>query len=253
MGKSKISWCDYTWSPVTGCTPCGPGCENCWANALAPRLEGDFEVTLREDRLDEPIRWTKPRRIFVVPRGDLFHASVPFEFQCKVLDVMREATHHVFLVLTKRPKLMELVVRDYMVQHHEDTDLRKHFGHVWWGVSVENQDKWHERVPALIALEDINRYISFEPLLEDIRMEPERWLPYLHWLIVGGESGLNHRPMRMDWVRKIGRVALNHGIPFFFKQRSGRYPEKGKELDGRIWEQYPFPWDGVETVEPRCS
>ena len=247
MGKSKISWCDYTWSPVTGCTPCGPGCQNCWANAIAPRLEGDFEVTLRRERLEEPLRWTKPRRIFVVPRGDLFHPHVPFKFQCKVLDVMRQATHHVFFVLTKRPKLMELVVRDYMVGHRCEIDLAKDFRHVWWGISVENKDKWFERVPALIALEDINRYISFEPLLEDIPLMPEGWLPYLHWFIVGGESGPKHRPMRIDWVRQIRDVALDRNIPFFFKQRSNLYPERGKELDGREWEQYPFAWPGVES------
>lgn len=248
MGKSKISWCDYTWSPVTGCTPVSPGCANCWASAIAPRLEGDFKLTLREERLDEPIRWTKPKRIFVVPRGDLFHASIPFEYQVKVLDVMRQATQHVFLVLTKRPNFMELVVRDYMVQHREDTDLRKHFKHVWWGTSVENQDEWYKRVPKLIALEDINRYISFEPLLGDIDLMPDGWLEYIHWMIVGGESGNNFRPMPIGAVREIREVCLERGIPFFFKQSAGRYPEQGKELDGRIWEQYPFAWEGVETV-----
>lgn len=211
-------------------------------------MEGNFAVHLHPERLDEPIRWTKPRRIFVVPRGDLFHPEVPFEYQCRVLDVMREANRHVFLVLTKRPNLMELMVRDYLVQHRLDLDLRRHFGHVWWGVSVENQEKWRERVPALLALDDINRYVSLEPLLEEIELIPEGWLEYIDWIIAGGESGIDYRPMDVAWVREIRDVCLERGIPFFFKQRAGRYPEQGKELDGRVWEQFPFAWSGSEIV-----
>jgi len=249
MGKSKISWCDWTWSPIHGCSPVSRGCDNCWARAMAPRLEGDFKITFHEDRLEEPIRMKKPRRIFVVPRGDLFHPNVLFETQVKILDVIAEANHHVFYVLTKRPGLMQMAVSDYLTQMPAmqyarlGGNVARMLRHVWWGVSVEGQDEWLTRIPELLQMEDdLNLFVSMEPMLERIEMIPTGCLDRIGWMILGGESGPEHRPMELEWVREIRNVCRERKIPFFFKQSSGRFPEQGKELDGEIWEQYPFEW-----------
>jgi len=249
MGKSKISWCDWTWSPVVGCSPISRGCQHCWARAMSNRLEGHFDVEVYRDRIDEPRRMRKPRRIFVVPRGDLFHVDVPFDAQVDILDAMVDSPQHVFYVLTKRPSLMTTALVDYLAgmsamrYAQVGGDVARMFRHIWWGVSVEDQESWSMRIPNLLQMEDgLNLFVSMEPLLGRVEMLPEFWLDRIGWVIVGGESGPQHRPMELGWAREIRDVCEKRKIPFFFKQVSDRLPEQGKELDGRKWEQYPFEW-----------
>ena len=188
--KSGIEWTDATWNPVTGCDQVSPGCAHCYAKTLAEgRLKRHFpngfeEVRLLYDRLDQPLRWKKPRRVFVNSMADLFHPDVPDEFICQVADVMRQAPQHQFQILTKR---------------HVRLASFKNF--VWpenacLGISVENQ-RWVERIDALRKVQSRTRFVSFEPLLGSIHAN----LSGIHWAIVGGESGSKARPCDPQWVR----------------------------------------------------
>jgi len=170
-GNSKIEWTDATWNPVVGCTPISKGCENCWARVFARRFGFPEKITLYPDRIEEPLHWRKPRRIFVCSMSDLFHKDVPFEFIDKMFEVILfGAPQHRYLILTKRPRR----AKEYFVDGHRGNCAKV----VWFGVSIENQRRADERIPTLIQIPAAVRFVSFEPLLESINVSPHlecRW------------------------------------------------------------------------------
>ncbi len=240
--RSAIEWTEATWNPVTGCTKVSPGCARCYAERIAERFRGTptfpngFDVTLRHDRLALPLRWRRPRRIFVNSMSDLFHEAVPFEFIEAVFQTMRQAHWHQFQVLTKRSaRLRELA------------PLLDWPGNVWMGVSVENQ-RWTSRIDDLRTVPAPVRFLSVEPLLGPLELD----LRAIDWVIVGGESGPGARPMRADWARSVREQCEAAAVPFFFKQwgafdengsRSGK-KASGRLLDGRTWDDFPCEMGG---------
>jgi protein gp37 len=235
---SAIEWTDSTWNPVTGCTKISAGCDNCYAERLSERFRGvaghpfssGFDLTLRPGRLDLPLRWNSPRKIFVTSMSDLFHKGVPREFVDQVFDTMERASWHVFQILTKRSSRM----RDYIRARYGPTGAP---GHLWLGVSVEDRSKV-SRVRHLRQAFAQIRFLSIEPLIGEI---PDLPLDGIGWVIVGGESGPSARPIEPFWVRQIRDQCLAAGVPFFFKQWGGlRAKSGGRTLDGREWSQWPI-------------
>ena len=236
---SKIEWTETTWNPVTGCTKITRGCDNCYAERFAERFRGTpghpyepgFDLTLRPERLGQPLSWKRPRMIFVNSMSDLFHKDVPTEFIDKVFDTMEAADWHVFQILTKRSPIM----RDYLRRRYGSRLVPRH---IWCGVSVED-DKAAARIRHLQDAPITTRFLSIEPLLGpvgDIDIEG------VSWVIVGGESGPGARPMDADWVREIRDNCLSSEVPFFFKQWGGVFKKRtGRILDGRTWDQMPQP------------
>lgn len=230
---SKIEWTEATWNPVTGCTKVSPGCKFCYADRMAKRLHAmgqeryrnGFQLTLQEDLVDLPLRWRKPRLIFVNSMSDLFHKDVPLEFIARCFETMAAASQHTFQVLTKRPERVA-----------EIGSALPWPPNVWMGTSVENANyTWRvrelARVPAQV------RFLSVEPLIGPIRRLPLRGV---HWVIVGGESGPGARPMLPEWVTDLRDQCVGREVPFFFKQWGGVQKSRtGRELDGRTWDQMP--------------
>lgn len=224
---SKIEWTDETFNPVTGCTPVSRGCDHCYARRMANRLRGrhgypkeePFQVTLHPDRLDEPLHWRKPRRVFVCSMGDLFHESAPFEFVKRVWMVAAECLHHTFLFLTKRPERLQTFTQ--WMAGHDDISIAEWPRNCWLGVSVEDQKTADERIPLLLQTPAAVRFISAEPLLGEIDLTgylgPSR--EALDQVIVGGESGPGARPMHPDWARGLRDQAVGAGVSYFFKQQ----------------------------------
>ena len=236
---SKIEWTDATWNPVTGCTKITRGCDNCYAERFAERFRGTpghpyepgFDLTLRPERLTQPLSWKRPRMIFVNSMSDLFHKDIPTDFIDKVFETMETADWHVFQVLTKRSPLM----RDY---------LRRRYGsrlaprHIWCGVSVED-NKAAARIRHLQDAPLSTRFLSIEPLLGSVR---DIDIEEISWVIVGGESGPNARPMKREWAIEVRDLCKREGVPFFFKQWGGVFKKKtGRTLDGRTWDEMPQP------------
>jgi len=264
MSKSKIEWTDETWNPVTGCTKVSQGCKNCYAEREWPRLTRlvpsyagrDFtDVRTHEDRLDKPLHWKRPRRIFVNSMSDLFHPDVSDAFIDRVFAVMALAPHHVFQVLTKRPERMreyltagdltERVIREAFrmdceggawmnADHHIGGYKVMPLPNAWLGVSVEDQATADERIPLLLETPAAVRWISAEPLLGQVnaglylsrtnmpglRLMPgfADPLPGIDWVVVGGESGPNARPMSIQWARLLRDQCAVAGVSFLFKQ-----------------------------------
>ena len=267
--KSGIGWTDATWNPVVGCKLVSEGCDHCYAASLASgRLahtstyaglakDGLFtgEVRCLPERLDQPLRWKRPRRIFVNSMSDLFHPDIPGEFQEQIFDVMREAHWHQFQVLTKRPQIMAK-----WVSEHYPFDAP---ANVWLGTSIE-LDKYVFRANHVRATPAAVRFLSLEPLLGPL---PSLDLTDIDWVIVGGESGRGARPMYQQWVRDLRDQCSEFGVAFFFKQwgawvdaeqmpestwkdvdAAGGYPDglfnvgakkAGNLLDGETYEAYP--------------
>lgn len=240
MAETKIEWTDKTWNPVTGCTKKSEGCVHCYAEVMARRLKGmgqlkyrnAFSLTLHPEDLDEPKKWRKPHNIFICSMGDLFHEDVPFEFVDKVMKTIRETPWHRYQILTKRAERME----EYFLSHSVPSNA-------WLGVTVEVQ-RTLSRIDNLRHLPASVRFLSCEPLLEDLgHMDLEG----VDWIIVGGESGTQARPMKEEWVLNIKRQAEEQDIAFFFKQwgtwsRDGVKRNKhvnGKLLKGKIIQQMP--------------
>ncbi len=230
---SAIEWTDATWNPVTGCSKVSPGCKHCYAERLSlrlramgnPRYKRGFAVTLHPDQLDLPLKWTRPRRIFVNSMSDLYHEEVPKDFVRAVFDVMVKADWHIFQILTKRSRRLA-----------EFAPQLPWPPQIWQGVSVENA-RYLFRVNHLRQVPAAVRFLSIEPLLGPI---PDLRLDGIHWVIVGGESGPRHRPIDPAWVRDIRDQCLAAGVPFFFKQWGGRIPTAGgRLLDGRLWDEMP--------------
>lgn len=209
---TKIEWTEKSWNPVTGCTKVSPGCKNCYAEAIANRLWGGrkfTDVRCHEDRLDTPFHWKKPRRVFVNSMSDLFHPDVPFDFIDKVQSAMQANDRHTFQILTKRPERLELWI-EYR-RSWTDYGFNRH---IWIGVSVESP-KYLDRTDILRRVPAAIRFISFEPLLESVG---EIDLTGIHWVIIGGESGLKARPFNIEWAREIIRQCKAAKVPVFMKQ-----------------------------------
>lgn len=231
--SSDIEWTEATWNPVTGCSKVSPGCMHCYAERMAKRLKAmgqpkyanGFKLTTHPSCVHQPLRWRKPRMVFVNSMSDLFHEDVPVSFVRDVFDVMRRASQHTFQVLTKRSgRLLEL-----------DPDLNWP-ENVWMGVSVENQD-YTSRIEHLRKTSAGVKFLSLEPLLGPL---PRLSLRGIDWVIVGGESGPGARPMAEEWVVDIRDQCLVSDVPFFFKQWGGvRRKEAGRRLKGRTWNQMP--------------
>lgn len=251
--QSSIEWTDSTWNPVRGCTKVSAGCKHCYAETFAERFRGvsghpyeeGFDVRLVPERLTDPLRWTKPRMIFVNSMSDLFHERVPDEYIVRVVDVMSLACWHTYQVLTKRAKRMHSLL---------NTKLRSaaQRSNIWWGVSVENRKHGVPRIPQLVDTPAKVRFLSIEPLLEDLG---ELELEGISWVIVGGESGRRARPMRPEWVRSIRRQCRAKRIPFFFKQWGGTNKRlSGRNLDGRTYDEYPdIARDELVTRQERST
>lgn len=231
--KSAIEWTDATWNPVTGCTAISAGCDHCYAETLASRLQrmgvakyrNGFAVTLHPAALRQPTRWRSPRRVFVNSMSDLFHARVPREFVIQVWEVMRQCPQHTFQVLTKRPERMAR----FTAAHPTPPN-------VWLGTSVEDA-RVIQRIDRLRDCHAAVRFLSCEPLIGPL---DGLNLTGIHWVIVGGESGAGHRWLHPDWVRAIREQCRRQEVPFFFKQWGGRTPKAGgRELDGRTWDEIP--------------
>jgi protein gp37 len=227
-----------TWNPVRGCTKITPGCTHCYAETFAERFRGvpghpyeqGFDLRLVPDKLPEPLRWKTPRMIFVNSMSDLFHKDVPDDYVHNVVRVMQIANWHTYQVLTKRSERL----RD-MLQTSLATAACE--PHIWWGVSVENRRHGLPRVEHLRAAPARVRFLSVEPLLEDLG---EINLEGIHWVIVGGESGAGARPMEKDWVLSIRDQCERAGVQFFFKQWGGvRKSKAGRELDGKTYDAQP--------------
>ena len=235
--QTAIEWTDATWNPVSGCTKIGRGCDNCYAERLAERFRGTpdhpfengFDLTLRPHKLTEPLSWRRPRRVFVNSMSDLFHKEIPRDFLDRVFDTMEQANWHNFQVLTKRSSLM----RNYVNRRYPNGRAPSH---IWLGVSVEDQLSL-TRLGHLAQTQATVRFVSFEPLLEDLG---EVDLTGIHWAIVGGESGPHARPIEADWVRNLRNQCRSREVAFFFKQWGGKTSKAGgNRLDGRQWLQYP--------------
>ena len=239
-GKSKIEWTDATWNPVRGCLKISPGCKNCYAETFAERFRGvpghpyeqGFDVRLVPERLFDPLRWTRPKTIFVNSMSDLFQDAVPDEYVVAVARIMKMADWHTYQVLTKRADRMRQML---------STKLR--FAacatHIWWGVSVEDRQYGLPRIEHLRATPAQIRFLSIEPLLENLGPVDLRGI---HWAIVGGESGPGARPMEKRWVETIRDQCKEAGVPFFFKQWGGFQKKKtGRLLDGRLYDERPRP------------
>lgn len=243
--QSNIEWTDATWNPVTGCTEVSPGCDHCYAKVFAERWRGipghhyeqGFDLRLWTERLEYPLKWKKPRRIFVNSMSDLFHQKVPDEFILKVFEIMARADWHIFQVLTKRPsRLARMIPAITKVLSNISNTGDIWPKHIWIGVSVETmQYSWRvdelQKVPAAI------RFISAEPLLGSLT---DLNLLGIQWLIAGGESGPGFRVCEPEWVEKLQEKCSNAGVAFFFKQWGGRTPKAGgRELHGRTWDEFP--------------
>ena len=248
---SSIEWTDATWNPTTGCTKISQGCKECYAAVLSKRLKAmgqikyrnDFEFTEHPQAVELPLKWKKPRRIFVNSMSDLFHEKARMEYIGACFDVMVRASQHVYQVLTKRPSYMA-----EFADHFE-----KFYGytmpqHIWMGTSIENNDTVH-RIDSLRTVKAKIRFISFEPLLEKLDAVN---LTGIDWAIIGGESGANFRPVREEWISTLIEQCEEQHVPVFFKQWGGIRPTSGgRTINGRTYSEYPVLKDDPRHERPR--
>ncbi len=231
--RSGIEWTETTWNPITGCSKISPGCAHCYAERMAMRLQAmgvgkyrrGFDVAVHEAALEEPLRWRRPRLVFVNSMSDLFHASVPTRFLEAVFAVMNRARQHTFQVLTKRPDRVTLL-----------EGRIRWTSNIWLGVSIEDE-RCLDRRALLAGTGAQTKFLSLEPLLGPL---PGLDLSGIDWVIAGGESGPGARPMQAAWVRAIRDECLRRNVPFFFKQWGGVFKKRtGRSLDGETWDQMP--------------
>jgi protein gp37 len=249
MSESSIEWTEHTWNPVTGCTKISPGCKHCYAETMARRLtamrasgyENGFQLTLQPERLAQPLKRKAPTVYFVNSMSDLFHEAVPDNYIEQVLDVCRQTPQHTYQVLTKRAERLPAFFKS-----------RQCPPNVWLGVSVEDKKYGVPRIAELKKVPVRIRFLSIEPLLEDVGVID---LSGIHWVIVGGESGSRARPMSQSWVESVRRQAKEQGVAFFFKQWGAWGPDgirrdkkrNGRKLRGRHWDEFP-----VRVVSAAC-
>lgn len=247
-GFSKIEWTEATWNPVTGCTKISAGCKYCYAETMSRRLqamgalgyEDGFSVSWHTSRLQQPLRRKKPTVYFVNSMGDLFHSKVPFAFIDEVMNTIKATPQHIYQVLTKRPRVM----KNYFASREVPANA-------WIGVSVENRTHGLPRIDVLREIDAAVRFLSVEPLLEDLGKLD---LTDIHWVIVGGESGARARPMRPEWVANVKRQCRAADAAFFFKQW-GAYDKdgikRGKKASGRLY--LNRTWDEMPQYIPTIS
>jgi protein gp37 len=236
--NSNIEWTDATWNPVRGCTKISPGCKHCYAETFAERFRGvkghpyerGFDLRLVPEKLGEPLRWRSPKMIFVNSMSDLFHDEVPDDYIVRVARVMAMARWHTYQVLTKRSERLRKLLNTKLRFAAEQR-------HIWWGVSVEDKKYGLPRIEDLRKAQAKVRFLSVEPLLEDlgqVRLEG------VDWVIVGGESGAGARPMKKEWVLSLRDQCKLRSVPFFFKQWGGvRKAAAGRRLEGRTYDEFP--------------
>jgi protein gp37 len=235
---SKIEWTDATWNPLRGCTKISPGCKHCYAETFAERFRGvaghpyqhGFDLRLVPEKLSEPFHWSGPRTVFVNSMSDLFQPDVPEDYIEDVVRVMVEANWHTYQILTKRAERLA---------HLLSTRLRfaANCRHIWWGVSVEDKKYGLPRIEQLRSAPAAIRFLSIEPLLEDLG---DLNLKGIHWAIVGGESGNGARRMESAWVERILKSCTRQHVLFFFKQWGGVHKSKyGRHLHGRTFDDMP--------------
>lgn len=274
---TKIEWTNESWNPVIGCTKVSPGCKNCYAERMAYRLahiestngygevitkrNGKWNGTLliQAHQLNKPFIWKKPRMIFVCSMGDLFHPDLPFEFIDQVFDIIQQTPRHTYQILTKRPEIM--------LRYFHDRNILIPYNNAWLGVSAENQKWLEDRVTYLYFIPAVIRFVSLEPLIGPVILNGKtslvgyNFLPKLDWVIVGGESGPNARPMHPDWVKSIRDQCQEASVPFFFKQWGEWRPSEDSDMgDISKWlyvrsdssiSEYPLtshPYDAKELV-----
>ncbi len=235
--QTSIEWTNATWNPVTGCTKISDGCDNCYAERFAERFRGvknhpfkdGFDLVLRPERLQQPLKWRKPMMIFVNSMSDLFHKEIPREFIDRVFDTMEQAKWHTFQVLTKRSSLL----RNYVNKRYCGRSVPPH---IWLGVSVEDAQRV-SRIGHLQEAAVSTRFLSIEPLLGPLgRID----LTGIDWVIVGGESGPGFRKMEEAWALEVRDQCSEAKVPFFFKQWGGFRPKAGgRTLDGQEWNDFP--------------
>jgi protein gp37 len=236
--NSKIEWTDTTWNPVRGCTKISAGCKHCYAERFSERFRGveghpfghGFDLRLVPEKLGEPLRWADPRMVFVNSMSDLFHKRIPDVYIAKVASTMKLARWHTYQVLTKRSGRLKSLLTGSLREVAAEP-------HIWWGVSVENKKHGFPRIADLQHSPAAVRFLSVEPLLEDLGDLP---LDGISWVIVGGESGPGARPMREAWVLSIQQQCEDANVPFFFKQWGGvRKKVQGRTLQGRTHSDFP--------------
>lgn len=231
--NSKIEWTEATWNPCTGCTKISAGCKNCYAERMAIRLKNmgkkkyknGFNLAIHENALNIPLLWRDPKKIFVNSMSDLFHVDVPNNFILKVFDIMKQANWHQYQVLTKRPeRVLEI------------NKKLKWESNIWLGATIESKE-YLNRLSALKKTSAKIKFLSLEPLLGPI---DNINLKGIDWVIVGGESGPNSRPIKEEWVIKIKNQCKDQGVPFFFKQWGGwNKKQNGRVLKGKVYEELP--------------
>lgn len=244
MAQSSIEWTELTWNPVTGCTKVSQGCKFCYAEVMAKRLKAmgvekykdGFNVRTHPDTLIEPYKWKKSRVVFVNSMSDLFHPEVPVEFIQDVFRVMNENPRHVFQILTKRTELLLEYDQSRFLEWGEN---------IWMGTSVED-NRVKERIDKLSKSNAKTKFLSCEPLIGPLT---DMNLSNIDWVIVGGESGYNPRPMEPEWVIDIKEQCEAAKVPFFFKQWGGRNKKKnGRELMKQTWDEMPVMPESFTTV-----
>lgn len=238
--STKIEWCDEVWNPVTGCTPILPECKNCYAKRMAYRLRGrfgypqddPFRLTFHPDRIAQPSKWKKPRRIFVCSMGDLFHEKNNVVEQAIIWGTMRRNPQHTFLVLTKRPKWMaKFLILWNSTDSWDSKDPVLH--NAWLGTSITCEAVKIKRLKWLLKCQAFIRFVSVEPMLGPVDLSPV--LHDIDWVICGAETGPGRRPMDLDWARRLRDQCIAADVPFFFKKDSNG----NRELDGQRLEQFP--------------
>lgn len=238
---SRIEWTEQTWNPTVGCTKISAGCKHCYAETMAKRLkamgtpgyENGFALQLLPQRLQDPLKRKKPTTYFVNSMSDLFHERIPDAYIDQVLEVIRRTPHHTYQILTKRAARMARYFKDKTAPRN-----------AWLGVSVENKKHGVPRIDHLRKVNAHIRFLSVEPLLEDVG---ELDLTNIHWVIVGGESGPKARPMKQEWADAVRRQCKQQEVAFFFKQWGGWGADglrraksaNGRELNGRTWDEMP--------------
>jgi protein gp37 len=239
--KTKIEWTEQTWNPTTGCTKISPGCKNCYAEVMAKRLQAmgangydnGFKLSIMEGRLNQPLQRKKPTIYFVNSMSDLFHEGVEDSFLDRIFDVIIRTPHHTYQILTKRAERLP--------KYFNRRTIPKN---VWLGVSVEDRKYGVPRIDLLRNIDASIRFLSVEPLLADVG---EMNLKGIHWVIVGGESGVNARPMKPEWVENVRIQCKEQDVSFFFKQWGGwgadgkkrSKSENGREYNGKTWDEMP--------------
>lgn len=257
--NSAIEWTDATWNPVTGCTKISAGCDHCYAERLTERFHGKgsfAKIVLHPERLAQPSSWKRPRRVFVNSMSDLFHPEVPDEFIVRTFGVMASTERHQFQILTKRPRrALQLLAEEFRkpsiaASLAQQRAITWPLPNVWLGVSVEDQRWADQRIPLLLETPAAVRFLSCEPLLGPLCLDHWQGTNSLDWVIVGGESGPQARPMAVEWARSIRDQCVEANVAFFFKQWGGHTPKAGgRTLDGETWDQWPSPKTHENTVD----